>query len=71
MPLINKPIADSIDRVEGKDDRSHRATCRAATFRIALIRFSSLWPLQNFSTFFLLLVNVPKSTTGMFRSALK
>ena len=42
----------------------------AATFRIAFIRFSSLRPLQYFSTFFLLLANVPKSTTGMFRPAL-
>ena len=42
----------------------------AATFRIAFMRFSFLRPPQYFATF-LLLANVPKSTTGMFRSALK
>ena len=43
----------------------------AATFRIAFMRFSFLRPPQYFATFFLLLANVPKSTTGMFRSPLK
>ena len=38
---------------------------------MTFIRLSFLWPLQYFSTNFLLVANLFRSTIGIFRSALK
>ena len=42
-----------------------------ATVLMARIRLAFLWPRQYFITSFLLVSNLPKSTVGMLRSALK
>src|SRR5271156_4922703 len=48
-----------------------RKLSQNATVLMARIRLTFLWPRQYFITSFLLVSNLPKSTVGMLRSALK
>ena len=74
------------DTVNAEDDRSAEMMCKRernavvllespprqnATFLMAFMRFSFLRGLQYFSTSFLLVANLPKSTVGRSLAALK